>query len=118
MKWWMFGNSVYVEDEGYVASEIKVLILDRTEQKKKKVQRAIARVSQNNSVSSIKRESISDDVKTLVWQRDGGCCVICKRKEKLEFDHIIPFSKGGSNTARNLQLLCETCNRSKGGNIA
>jgi hypothetical protein len=24
---------------------------------------------------------------------------------------------GGSNTARNLQLLCETCNRAKGASI-
>ena len=32
------------------------------------------------------------------------------------FDHI-PVSKGGSNTARNLELRCETCNRRKGATI-
>ena len=52
-----------------------------------------------------------------VWQRDGGRCVECASKEKLEYDHIIPFSEGGSNTDRNLQLLCEPCNRSKGSKI-
>src|SRR3990172_8245951 len=52
-----------------------------------------------------------------VWNRDGGKCVKCGSQEKLEFDHIIPLSKGGSNTARNVQLLCETCNRSKGDSI-
>lgn len=52
-----------------------------------------------------------------VWQRDAGRCVECGSKEKLEYDHIIPLSKGGSNTERNLQLLCERCNRIKGGAI-
>ena len=41
----------------------------------------------------------------------------CGSRERLEFDHIIPVSKGGSNTARNLELRCETCNRQKGATI-
>jgi len=60
-----------------------------------------------------RREPISKSVKMYVWQRDGGRCVECGSREKLEYDHIIPLSRGGSNTDRNLQLLCEPCNRSK-----
>jgi len=59
------------------------------------------------------RKPIPDDVQIFVWNRDGGKCVKCGSQENLEFDHIIPVSKGGSNTARNIQLLCETCNRKK-----
>ncbi len=44
--------------------------------------------------------------------------VECSSRERLEYDHIIPIAKGGSNTARNLQLLCELCNRKKGSSIA
>jgi TPR repeat protein len=60
------------------------------------------------------RDAIPSEVRREVWRRDNGQCVKCGSREKLEYDHIIPISKGGSNTARNIELLCEACNRSKG----
>ncbi|MBI1371860.1 MAG: hypothetical protein GC159_03750 [Phycisphaera sp.] len=60
------------------------------------------------------RDPIPKVVQREVWRRDQGRCVECGSKEKLEFDHIIPHSKGGADSARNLQLLCESCNRRKG----
>ena len=71
----------------------------------------------NDSFDSNKREPISQETQDRVWNRDGGKCVKCGSAEKLEFDHIIPFSKGGANTYRNLQLLCEKCNRTKSNKI-
>tara|TARA_A100001015_G_C14964491_1_gene702327 strand:- start:31 stop:1656 length:1626 start_codon:yes stop_codon:yes gene_type:complete len=69
------------------------------------------------SKSETRLRKISQTVKDRVWNRDQGKCVECGSNEKLEFDHIIPFSKGGSNTYRNIQLLCEACNRSKSNQI-
>ena len=62
----------------------------------------------NKSDKIIQKKSrrISQDVKDKVWNRDGGKCVECGSNENLEFDHIIPHSKGGANTYRNIQLLC------------
>jgi len=73
----------------------------------------------NKSDKIIQKKSrrISQDVKDKVWNRDGGKCVECGSNENLEFDHIIPHSKGGANTYRNIQLLCEPCNRSKSAKI-
>ncbi len=67
--------------------------------------------------SKKRREPIPQEIQDIVWNRDGGKCVKCGSQENLEFDHIIPFSKGGSNTARNLQLLCQKCNREKSNKI-
>ena len=78
---------------------------------------ALAVFSSKNKSILLERQPISDDIKVFVWQRDGGRCAKCGSQEKLEYDHIIPISKGGSNTARNIQLLCEKCNRSKSANI-
>jgi hypothetical protein len=64
-----------------------------------------------------RKRTISQRVKDQVWNRDGGKCVEYGSNEHLEFDHIIPFSKGGANTYRNIQLLCEHCNRSKSDKI-
>lgn len=63
------------------------------------------------------RKGIPESVRHEVWRRDGGSCVECGSREKLEFDHIIPWCLGGSDTARNLRLLCELCNRAKGATI-
>ena len=60
---------------------------------------------------------IPQNIKTAVWQRDQGKCVQCNSRSYLEFDHIIPFSKGGANTIKNLQLLCRKCNLKKGNRI-
>jgi 5-methylcytosine-specific restriction endonuclease McrA len=68
------------------------------------------------SVSDTSR-SIPHDVKVSVWQRDQGKCVQCAAASYLEFDHEIPFSKGGANTIRNIRLLCRRCNLVKGNRI-
>lgn len=53
-------------------------------------------------------------VKLEVWKRDKGCCVTCGSKENLHFDHIIPYSLGGSSKdAKNIQILCAKHNLEK-----
>ena len=74
--------------------------------------------SDNYKTNEDKRSRrISQTTKDKVWNRDGGKCVECGSNENLEFDHIIPHSKGGANTYRNIQLLCQPCNRTKSAKI-
>jgi hypothetical protein len=64
------------------------------------------------------RRVIATWVKIEVWKRDGGKCAQCQATEDLHFDHIIPFSRGGSsNTPQNIQLLCGRHNIQKHDSI-
>ncbi|NJK82259.1 MAG: HNH endonuclease [Chloroflexaceae bacterium] len=60
---------------------------------------------------------VPNNVRIAVYNRDQGRCVECGASDYLEYDHIIPFSKGGASTLNNIQLLCRRCNLKKGDRI-
>ena len=61
---------------------------------------------------------IPSEVKLAVWKRDNGRCVLCGRTDNLHFDHVVPFSRGGSSlVAENIQLLCARHNLAKSDRI-
>ncbi len=63
---------------------------------------------------------IPTEIKRVVWERDGGKCSYpdCGSTKDLHFDHIIPWSKGGSSKeAKNVQLLCGKHNLKKSDKI-
>jgi len=49
-----------------------------------------------------------------VLEKHGEYCLHCGSVEHITVDHVVPLSKGGSNTKDNLQPLCLSCNCSKG----
>jgi 5-methylcytosine-specific restriction endonuclease McrA len=89
----------------------------RHEKRYKQLRRQLEAFDRLERADVGRRERIPDAVRLFVWQRDQGKCVKCGSAEQLEYDHIIPLSRGGSSTERNVQLLCETCNREKSANI-
>jgi hypothetical protein len=114
---WIFRGVVYSAIEDLNIKEFNALLQEAANKAKAKVARAVALAEQVQAIEETGREPIPDDVKILVWRRDQGRCVRCGSNKNLEFDHIIPVTMGGSNTARNIQLLCEGCNRAKGGSL-
>ncbi len=61
---------------------------------------------------------IPTGVKLAVWKRDGGKCVTCGAADELHFDHIVPYSKGGTSLkVENIQLLCARHNLQQSAKI-
>jgi len=49
-----------------------------------------------------------------ILARDGGRCVKCASTERVQVDHIVPVSRGGSEFDNaNLQTLCRPCHKEK-----
>lgn len=70
----------------------------------------------------LKRINIPQWVKNAIFFRDRGVCCKCqtdlsgllKLNFERHFDHIVPLAQGGINDVSNIQLLCSSCNLSKG----
>ena len=60
--------------------------------------------------------AFDDRMKGAAYERQAGICKICGKHfeiEKMEADHITPWSQGGKTLAENCQMLCRECNRRK-----
>ena len=59
-----------------------------------------------------RHESIKVNRKRI-FRRDGNKCGYCGSNRNLTIDHIIPRSKGGTNTWKNMVTCCSRCNHLK-----
>jgi len=93
--------------QGEKAKRYEFVGWDEFSKKKKKIK-----------IKKISNISIPPNVRFNVFKKCNYSCKFCGRNVndgvKLEVDHIIPKSKGGSNHIDNLQILCRECNIGKG----
>ena len=117
--YWLYESRFYKDNENLKADEVKALLHTRDRLRKARINRAKTIASTPEvPVDGLRRGFVPEDVRLLVWERDGGKCAKCGSRNELQFDHVIPFSLGGSSTADNLQILCGSCNRTKSNSIA
>lgn len=53
--------------------------------------------------------AIPRKVKEAVWERDGGCCILCGSPHASPNAHVVPRSRGGMGVERNIVTLCQEC---------
>ena len=113
-RYWQFQNKYFWENDGLKSSQVYALLVTRGQRQRQQIERAEATVAMGSTPRTAPvRRPIPDDLKQYIWTRDAGSCRGCGATTELQFDHIIPVAKGGSNSAENLQILCGPCNRSK-----
>jgi hypothetical protein len=112
-------HNIPLEDGRMLVRRYKDEVAKRTKQEIRRRIDPIVAAALGDAPASESRErfAIAEAVRHAVWRRDQGRCTLCESNENLEFDHIIPHSRGGSNTERNLQLLCAPCNRAKAASV-
>lgn len=76
------------------------------------------RLSKSALVSNkpISRKPLKTDLRFKILERDQYTCQTCGSKAPdvtLEIDHILPVSKGGTDTEENLRVLCQVCNNGR-----
>lgn len=116
-RYWWFHDRIWWEDDGLGAEDVRALVLDRERRARRRLERAHALMQSGPDAAPVLREGITQEVKRAIWERCGGRCAECGSDSLLEFDHVIPLAMGGSNSERNLQLLCADCNRAKGDGL-
>jgi HNH endonuclease len=73
-------------------------------------------LTETKDTRRIGRRAVSFATMMRIVRRDDYRCQHCKKRlqdDEVEFDHIIPVSKGGSSEEHNLRLTCFDCNRDK-----
>jgi hypothetical protein len=87
------------KDENRNVFKFKLHVTDKTIDQKERRAKELKDLDHNRMIPT--------SVKLEVWKRDKGRCVQCGSTDNLHFDHILPYSKGGTSLkAENIQLLC------------
>jgi len=101
-------------DSKQLEKEITKLMTDEDVTKKSGIYEYV--LTRNEKYLNIR--TFTDKMKREAYERQKGICKHCKKHfeiEEMEGDHIKPWSKGGKTDAKNCQMLCKDCNRTKSG---
>ena len=105
-----YGQNSY--DSNELEARIKVLMEDDE-------------VTNNNGIyeyllsgneKSLSLRAFPDKIKRAVYEKQNGKCAFCKKPfpiERMQGDHIVAWSNGGTTVIENCQMLCAQCNGTK-----
>jgi hypothetical protein len=114
--YWWFEDRFCWENQGLESRDVMALLRERDRRRRRGLDRAHLSLGVDDA-GERRRAPIPEAVRRAVFERDAGRCVECGSTFGIQYDHVIPWSMGGADTVDNLQILCTTCNQSKGATV-
>src|ERR1700722_1183751 len=116
-QYWLFKNRTDWDDEGLAPEDVEALVAEKERRRAQRLERAHHALKTQNQPREMRRGPIPRALRKAVWERDGGACVDCGSKFDLQWDHVLPFSKGGATNEANICVRCSACNLAKSDEI-
>ena len=114
------GHGVVEEADGVVKLTVDGLTFEEKAKLRAMCEQKIGEFLSSRGLSTwdyslLSFDPVGESLRYEILARDRICqlCGATKERERLEVDHIVPRSKGGTNDPDNLQVLCAPCNRGK-----
>ena len=105
-----FGDKLL--DSNKLETKIKELMIDEDITKKSGIYSYVLDEDERH----LNIRAFTPKMKREAYERQNGICPKCGDPfpiEKMQADHITPWSLGGATIASNCQMLCDDCNRRK-----
>jgi hypothetical protein len=112
---WGFLYNEYHEEE-YDPDELSEIIHNLYADEDITAKKGIYPYLFDNNEKHLSIRKFKEADRATVYHKQKGICPKCEGHfplDKMEADHIVPWSKGGRTILSNLQMLCKKCNKDK-----
>ena len=114
LPWGIFYNKYGQND--YDSNALEARIVELMEDDEVTKNSGIYEYLLSGNEKSLSLRAFPDKIKRAVFERQGGKCAFCGKEfpiERMQGDHIIAWSNGGTTVIENCQMLCAQCNGTK-----
>lgn len=114
LPWGIFFNKY--GHNSYDSAALEARIVELLEDEEVTSNKGIYEYLLSGNEKSLSLRAFPDKIKRAVYERQNGKCAFCGNSfpiERMQGDHIIAWSNGGTTVIENCQMLCAQCNGTK-----